>query len=58
MTSDIVIRAEELGKKYWIGHRTERQQDQNLRDVFARNLSQFWTRHRGHGPRSSDYCRR
>ena len=41
MTADIVIRAEDLGKTYSIGHRKERQQDQNLRDVFARTLSNF-----------------
>ena len=29
-TSDIVIRSEELGKKYWIGHRTQRQQDRDF----------------------------
>jgi len=40
-TSDIVIRSEELGKKYWIGHRTQRQQDRNLRDVVTRNLRNF-----------------
>src|SRR5690349_1309455 len=41
MTPDIAIRAEELGKTYSIGHRKERQRDRNLRDVFARNLSNF-----------------
>ena len=40
-TSDIVIRSEELGKTYRIGHRTERQQDRNLRDVLTRNLLNF-----------------
>ena len=35
---DPVIRADELGKKYLIGHRAERQHDNNLRDVIARKL--------------------
>ncbi len=38
MTSDIIIRAEGLGKKYVIGHQSERERYTALRDVIARNL--------------------
>jgi ABC-type polysaccharide/polyol phosphate transport system ATPase subunit len=37
MTRDIVIRAEGLGKKYVIGHQTERERYTTLRDVLARS---------------------
>lgn len=36
--SDVVIRAEGLGKKYVIGHQEEREQYVALRDVMARNV--------------------
>jgi lipopolysaccharide transport system ATP-binding protein len=39
--SDIVIRAEGLGKKYAIGHQTERARYVALRDVVARNVRTF-----------------
>jgi len=38
MTSDVVIRAEHLGKTYVIDHRSERERYLALRDVVARNL--------------------
>ena len=38
--TDIVIQAENLGKKYTIGHQTERNRDLALRDVNAK-LSPF-----------------
>jgi lipopolysaccharide transport system ATP-binding protein len=40
--SDVVIRAEGLGKKYMIGHATERERHVTLRDVIARGASNFW----------------
>src|SRR5687767_14745203 len=36
--SDVVIRSENLGKKYTIGHKLERQPYTALRDVFARKV--------------------
>jgi lipopolysaccharide transport system ATP-binding protein len=39
--SDVVIRAEGLGKKYLIGHQGERESYVALRDVIARNLRGF-----------------
>jgi lipopolysaccharide transport system ATP-binding protein len=38
MASDIAIHVEALGKKYLIGHRTERERYTALRDVIARNV--------------------
>ena len=40
--SDIVIQAEGLGKKYLIGHQTERERYTALRDVLARNVRDYW----------------
>lgn len=42
--SDIVIRADKLGKKYRIEHRQERQRYVALRDVFANKISSSWRR--------------
>ena len=39
--SDVVIRAEGLGKKYLIGHETERERDPTLRDLLARTVTGF-----------------
>jgi lipopolysaccharide transport system ATP-binding protein len=38
MTADVVIRAEGLGKKYLIGHRTQRERDVALRDLIAQTV--------------------
>ncbi len=40
--SDIVIQAEALGKKYLIGHQTERERYTALRDVLVRNVRDYW----------------
>ncbi len=37
-----MIRAEGLGKKYIIGHQTERERYVALRDVIARNTRNLW----------------
>ena len=42
MAGDVVIRAEGLGKKYLIGHATERDRHITLRDVLARGARNFW----------------
>jgi lipopolysaccharide transport system ATP-binding protein len=42
MADDIVIRAEGLGKKYVIGHETERERYVALRDVIARGARNAW----------------
>ena len=42
MSGDIVIRAEGLGKKYLIGHATERERYVALRDVMARAAKSAW----------------
>jgi lipopolysaccharide transport system ATP-binding protein len=42
MSGDIVIRAEELGKKYIIGHDAERESYVALRDVVARSARKLW----------------
>lgn len=44
--SDIVIQAEGLGKKYLIGHQTERGRYTALRDVLARNAWEYWRKAR------------
>ena len=44
MADDIVIRAECLGKKYVIGHETERERYVALRDVLARGAKNVWRR--------------
>ena len=40
--SDVVIRAESLGKKYTIGHQSSQERYYALRDVMARNLKGLW----------------
>ena len=40
--SDVVIRAEGLGKKYTIGHQSEKERYYALRDVMARNVKNLW----------------
>jgi lipopolysaccharide transport system ATP-binding protein len=40
--SDVVIRAERLGKKYLIGHVAERERYVALRDVMARGVRNLW----------------
>lgn len=40
--SNIVIKAEGLGKKYLIEHRTDRERYTALRDVLARNVRDCW----------------
>ena len=40
--SDLVIKAEGLGKKYLIGHQTDRERYTALRDVLARNVRDYW----------------
>ncbi len=42
MSSDVVIRVEKLGKKYTIGHQSERERYLALRDVLARNARGVW----------------
>jgi lipopolysaccharide transport system ATP-binding protein len=42
MAGDVVIRAEGLGKKYVIGHETERERYVALRDVVARTAQNAW----------------
>ena len=42
MAEDVVIRAEGLGKKYIIGHETERERYTALRDVAARRCAMSW----------------
>jgi lipopolysaccharide transport system ATP-binding protein len=40
--SDIVIRAESIGKKYTIGHQSDGERYTALRDVIARSASSLW----------------
>src|SRR5215813_5707493 len=42
MADDVVIRAERLGKKYLIGHATERERYVALRDTLARSAYNLW----------------
>ncbi|CDI00812.1 ABC transporter ATP-binding protein [Candidatus Competibacter denitrificans Run_A_D11] len=42
--SDIVIKAEGLGKKYLIGHEAERERYVALRDVMVRNVRDYWSK--------------
>lgn len=51
MKDDIVIRAEGLGKRYWVGHEAERERYVALRDVLARTARNAWrkTRDLAHG---------
>jgi lipopolysaccharide transport system ATP-binding protein len=44
--SDTVIKAEGLGKKYLIGHQSERERYTALRDVMARNVKGVWNKTR------------
>ncbi len=44
--SDIVVRAEGLGKRYIIGHQSQRQGYVALRDVLAQGARSLWTRTR------------
>ena len=44
MGSDVVIRAEGLGKKYIIGHEIKSEGYTTLRDVMARRLQAVWRR--------------
>jgi lipopolysaccharide transport system ATP-binding protein len=44
MAGNVVIRAEELGKKYIIGHETERERYSALRDVAVRTARTLWKR--------------
>jgi lipopolysaccharide transport system ATP-binding protein len=44
MASDVVIRAEGLGKKYIIGHEAQRERYVALRDVLARGARDTWRR--------------
>jgi lipopolysaccharide transport system ATP-binding protein len=44
MAGDVVIRAEGLGKKYIIGHETQREHYTTLRDVAARTAGNVWKR--------------
>jgi lipopolysaccharide transport system ATP-binding protein len=44
MAGDVVIRAEDLGKKYIISHETERERYTALRDVAARTARNVWKR--------------
>src|SRR6516165_11330907 len=50
MASDIVIRAEGLGKKYVIGHETKRERNLLLRDVLVRGARDIWHK-------TADMCR-
>jgi len=42
--SDIVIKAENLGKKYVIGHQAERGGYTTFRDVLMQNARTFWSK--------------
>jgi lipopolysaccharide transport system ATP-binding protein len=42
MADDVVIRAEGLGKKYLVGHATERERYVALRDVLVRGAHSLW----------------
>jgi lipopolysaccharide transport system ATP-binding protein len=41
---DIIIKVEGLGKKYTIGHKTEKENYLALRDVITKNVNTFWTK--------------
>ncbi|MDE2111499.1 MAG: ABC transporter ATP-binding protein [Alphaproteobacteria bacterium] len=51
MADDTVIRVENLGKKYIIGHQAERERYTALRDVMARNVKSAAARLMGRGPK-------
>ncbi len=40
--SDIVIKAENIGKKYTIGHQAERERDTTFREVIVQNARNLW----------------
>ncbi|MBN1472351.1 MAG: ABC transporter ATP-binding protein [Syntrophaceae bacterium] len=42
--SDIVIKAENIGKKYVIGHQAQREKYMSLRDIFMQNAKAFWNK--------------
>lgn len=42
--SDIIIKAENLGKKYTIGHQAERGNYMALRDVLMQNARTLWNK--------------
>jgi lipopolysaccharide transport system ATP-binding protein len=42
MTGNVVISAEDLGKKYFIGHEAQRERYVALRDVIERNVKAAW----------------
>ncbi|MFH0813111.1 MAG: hypothetical protein V2A69_09790 [Pseudomonadota bacterium] len=42
--SDIIIKAENLGKKYIIGHQAERGSYMALRDVLMQNARNLWNK--------------
>src|ERR1700761_6536707 len=44
MSTDIVIRAEGLGKKYFIGHHEQPERYTALRDVMMRSAHRLWRR--------------
>jgi lipopolysaccharide transport system ATP-binding protein len=44
---DLVIRAENLGKKYTIGHQAEHGRSTALRDVLMQNARSLWHKTRG-----------
>jgi lipopolysaccharide transport system ATP-binding protein len=41
MKDDVVIRVERVGKKYLIGHQSERERYTALRDTLSRNARNF-----------------
>ncbi len=45
--SDIVIKAENLGKKYTIGHQAERAYNTNFREVLMRGMRSLWHKTKG-----------
>ena len=42
--SDIVIKAENIGKKYMIGHQADRGGYTNLREVMMQNAKTLWNK--------------
>jgi lipopolysaccharide transport system ATP-binding protein len=42
--TDIVIKAENIGKKYVIGHQTEKGQGVTFRDVLVHNVRNLWNK--------------
>ena len=58
MDSDVVIRAEGLGKKYVIGHESERERYTALRDVIGRSARNCRPYNHRHAARLAHICRR